>query len=193
MQNEQSLLKAIAEGDVNAFSELFYAHHQQLGLYAFTVIRDQEIAEEIVQDVFLKVWEGREKLAAVANIKAYLFTITKNETLNAIRKLANERKRRLVFENDFLKSDPILTTDIAEEVNEVDQVLEHAVSSLPPQQQKVFLLRQQGLKHAQIALEMSISLHSAKKYQQLAMQSIEKFLRAKAGIIILFFIFFLKK
>lgn len=193
MLKEQYLLKAITEGDVSAFSQLFYAHHQQLGLYAFTVIRCQETAEEIVQDVFLKVWQHREKLAAVANIKAYLFTITKNETLNAIRKVANERKRRQAFENDLLDADSNLTVDLAEEENEVHQVFEHAVSSLPPQQQKVFLLRQQGLKHAQISVEMSISLHSAKKYQQLAMQSIERFLRAKAGIIILFFIFFLKK
>lgn len=190
MKEEKAVLNAIAEGDVNAFSTLFYAYHQQLGLYVFNITKSQEIAEEVVQDVFLKIWQKRDKLVTVNNINAYLYTIAKNETLNAIRKIANERRRRQQFDQEILTTDTLFATADSREEEGLEQVFENAVSSLPPQQQKVFLLRQQGFKNAQIALQMQISPHSAKKYQQLALQAIEKFLRAKAVIISIIFIFF---
>lgn len=189
MIDEHAILKAVAEGDVNAFSSLFYAHHQQLGAYVFSITKSNEITEEIIQDVFLKLWQTREKLKSINNIKLYLYTITKNQTLNAIRKLANEKKRWQQFEHDVLHTESEFVTTVPED-NELEKVFEYAVSSLPPQQQKVFLLRQQGLKNAQIAIEMQISPHSAKKYQQLALQSIEKILRAKAIVISILFYFF---
>ncbi|RZJ20495.1 MAG: sigma-70 family RNA polymerase sigma factor [Acinetobacter sp.] len=186
MHKEQDILKAIAKGELKAFSQFFYAHHQQIGQYVFSITKSHEISEEIVQDVFLKLWEQRENLPAIMNIKAYLFTITKNQTLNAIRKFANEQKKKRQWEQEVVLKEESESGAKEELTHQIEEVFEHAVSCLPPQQQKVFLLRQQGLKNAQIALKMDISPNSAKKYQQLALLSIEKFVRAKATITVIF-------
>lgn len=191
MYNEKMILRAISQGEGMAFSEFFNYHHHHIGKYVFSITRSREIAEEIVQDIFLKIWQERESLTRVNNVNSYLFILARNKTLNAIRKLATEKKNKGNIEI-YLQDHSLQPGEDSFET-ELTNIIESAVANLPPQQQKVFLLRQQGMKHDQIASEMSISLNSAKKYQQLAMQSIEKIVKAKvpaAGLLHTIFYFF---
>ncbi len=191
MHNEKMILRAISQGEGTAFNEFFNYHHHHIGKYVFSITRSREIAEEIVQDIFVKIWQERERLARINDINSYLFILARNQTLNAIRKLATEKKNKGNIEI-YLQDHSLQPGEDSFET-ELSNIIESAVANLPPQQQKVFLLRQQGMKHDQIASEMSISLNSAKKYQQLAMQSIEKIVKAKvpaAGLLYTIFYFF---
>jgi len=189
---EKNILEAIARGDEKAFTALFYDYHHLIGQYVFSVTRSYEFSEEIVQDVFLKVWDQRSRLKEVNSIKAWIFIITRNYTLNAIRKQGVEKKHREAVEH-YLLEDALSQEEFNfDQEAKLSQIMEDAVSSLPPQQQKVFRLRQQGMKNDQIASAMGISPHSAKKYQQLALQAIEKFVKTRVPeSVMLFFTLFL--
>ena len=95
---ENDLLLRVAGGDEHAFSELFNTHHQLLGTHIYRITGSAELAEEVVQDVFLKIWLSRESLAAVQHFRAYLFVISKNHALNCLRKIAKERLRQKTIE-----------------------------------------------------------------------------------------------
>jgi RNA polymerase sigma factor (sigma-70 family) len=178
------MLQAIAHDDERAFSSLFYEYHQQLGGFVFSVTRSKELTEEIIQDVFVKLWENRKELPAVKNFSAYLFIITRNHTLNSIRKLVQEREKQTALAQHYELSEG------KEPVPEDNRyaLLDNAVDQLPQQQKKVFLLRQQGLKNADVAFHLDLSVNSVKKYQQWAMQTIVKLIKAGplSGLIILF-------
>lgn len=178
------MLQAIAQDDERAFSSLFYEYHQQLGGFVFSVTRSKELTEEIIQDVFVKLWENRKELPAIKNFSAWLFITTRNHTLNAIRKLVQEREKQSALAQHYTQSkenEPVPETDPY-------VLLDNAVDQLPQQQKKVYLLRQQGLKNADVAFQLDLSVNSVKKYQQWAMQTIVKLIKAgpSSGLIILF-------
>ncbi|MBO9199381.1 MULTISPECIES: RNA polymerase sigma factor [Niastella] len=185
---DTGILQAIAQDDERAFNNLFVEYHQQLGYFVFSVTRSKELTEEIIQDVFVKLWENRQQLPAVKNFPAYLFIITRNHTLNAIRKQAQATKKQEAIAEHYELSaanEPVVEDNLY-------ALLDSAVDKLPVQQKKVYLLRQQGLKNADVAYLLDISVNSVKKYQQWATQTIVKLIKAGpfTGIIFLTSTFF---
>src|ERR1043165_3143287 len=97
---ENQLLLQTAQGDEIAFTQLFDAYHHALGAFVFGIIKSREVAEEVVLDVFLKTWPTREVLAEVQNFKAYLFTISRNAAISALRNAIRERTRQTQWESE---------------------------------------------------------------------------------------------
>jgi RNA polymerase sigma-70 factor (family 1) len=186
IHNEKELLIRVAQGDEKAFSDLFYGYHTQLWEYTSSLIDSQDLAEEIVHDVFVKIWLNREVLSTIDRFTSYLFILTRNYTLNCIRKIARERRDHDKYGQEMSAADD----DPAETTLHADLVylslIDRAVAQLPPQQQKVFMLRQTGLKNPEIARQMQISVDSVKKYQQWALKSVSTFVKAHMAISILF-------
>ncbi|MGV3510276.1 MAG: RNA polymerase sigma factor [Sphingobacteriaceae bacterium] len=187
IRNETELLKRIAEGSEEAFSELFYGYHNQLGSFIFSITGSSELSEEIVQDIFLKIWKNRLVLVNVKEFNSYLFILSRNHTLNEIRKLANQRKQDLEYNQYINENAGGVEPDSANA--DYYGLIDHAIGCLPPQQQKVYLLKQQGYKNAEVAYKLDISLNSVKKYQQWALQSILKFVKSKSllSVILVFY------
>ncbi|RYU91592.1 sigma-70 family RNA polymerase sigma factor [Mucilaginibacter terrigena] len=187
---EKELLLKVACGDEHAFSELFNIHHQLLGTHIYRITDSVELAEEIVQDVFLKIWMSRETLTAVQNFKAYLFVISKNHALNCLRKLAKERIHQKTIEDNVVA----LAYEDNAGTDGYYGLLDQAIDHLPPQQQKVYLLsRHSRLKYDEIANQMGLSRETVKKYLQGATHSITSFVQSNIDIsamIILASIFF---
>jgi len=170
---ENNLLLQIATGDQLAFRKLFVQYHQHLGNYIFRITNSAELAEEIVQDVFMKIWIKRETLAAVRNFKAYLFVISKNQALNCLRKIVKERSLKTSLEN-ILSSE-----EEDQDLSEYYRLVDEAINLLPPQQQRVYLLsRHERLKYLEISDEMNISSETVKKYLKIANSSIIAYVRA---------------
>lgn len=181
---DTGILQAIAHDDERAFSSLFYEYHQHLAGFVFSVTRSKELTEEIIQDVFVKLWESRKDLPTVKNFPAWLFIITRNHTLNTLRKLALIKEKQEAVEAHYA-----LTEEAAPQQEEnLYALLDSAVDQLPQQQKKVYLLRQQGLKNSEVAFQLDLSVNSVKKYQQWAMQTIVKLIKAGpfTGLVILF-------
>ena len=151
-----------------------------MGRFVFSVTRSKELTEEIIQDVFVKLWENRKDLPAIKNFSAYLFIITRNHTLNTIRKQVQEKEKQQALAQHY---------ELAEETETVGEDARYAllVDQLPQQQRKVYLRRQQGLKNADVAFQLDLSVNSVKKYQQWATQTIVKLIKAGpfTGLIII--------
>ncbi|MBB5440060.1 RNA polymerase sigma-70 factor (ECF subfamily) [Pedobacter sp. AK017] len=180
LSNEKKLLQRIAAGDDRAFAELFRAYHEPLAKYVYTLLESVQMCEEIVQDVFVKLWENRAALPAMGKFTNYLFILTRNYTINCIRKIISDKKQSKLYVDEVIHSSS--GEDIFSLDQEYQDIIARAVAQLPPSQQKVLMLRQQGLKTREIAEQMGISTDSVKKYQQWASQSVSKFLKSHAAL-----------
>lgn len=166
LNDEKELLRQVANGDERAFTRLFDHYHQRLGIHIYRITRSDEIAEELVHDVFLKLWLNRELLSGIENFAVYLFVVSKNAALNALKKIAAEKLK-------FTGLDDI-TESPAEQPDDYRYVLiDEAIDQLPPQQRQVYILsRHQRLSYHEIAFQMGISRETVKKYLQIATASI---------------------
>ena len=159
------------------------AYHNQLASYVLLLTESRELSEEIIQDVFLKIWNGREKLHEIESFTSYLFILTRNYTLNALRKKVAEREKNATYQKVISLEQNIVSLDDQEEPDFYN-LIDKAVVQLPPQQKKVFALRMQGLKNPEIATEMQISPASVKKYQQWALKSVIHYVRVFTGTLL---------
>ncbi|MBC9934935.1 RNA polymerase sigma factor [Chitinophaga qingshengii] len=176
LHNEQQLLLRVSEGDETAFQQLLYAYSDRLGAFVYKLTHSREVAQEIVQDTFIKVWHKRATLPEVGHAGKYLFIIARNLTYNHIRDQARMTLKYQDWLQDMENSDATPGDD--EGLAQYLPVIEQAVSQLPPQQRKVFeLVRKQGLSHKQIAEQMQLSPESVKKYRKLALQFIREYVR----------------
>jgi RNA polymerase sigma-70 factor (ECF subfamily) len=183
INNESELLRQVADGNERAFTELFYAYHGKLGEFVLMLTGSKELTQEIIQDVFLKVWHHRESLPALENFVSWLFILTRNYTLNSLRRLANEKKNLRIINTELytraFTDDKIIEKDY-------QQLLEQAIASLPPQQQRAYKMsREQGLDNDYISKQLGVSPDSVKKYLQWAQQSIVRFVRSHAGLMVI--------
>lgn len=184
--SETTLLMEVAAGNEAAFGQLFNRYHQQLGTYIFRITNSYELVEEIVQDVFLKIWLNREVLAEVRNFKAYLFVLSKNYALNHLRKLTKEQLMKNKWEEDCIKS--LMPENIID--NMYYSLLDEAIDQLPLQQQKVYVLsRHQRLKYSEIAENLDLSRETVKKYLKIATASITAYVKTSLEVIVLILIF----
>ncbi|WP_184549684.1 RNA polymerase sigma factor [Mucilaginibacter sp. FT3.2] len=187
--HDKDLLLKVAEGDEHAFRRLFIAHHQQLGVHICRITNSVELAEEVVQDVFLKIWMTRETLRNVDNFKAYLFVISKNHALNCLKKLAKEKVQIKKLEQASVGLIIPETQD-----NLYYNLLDEAIDHLPTQQQKVYLLsRHNRLKYAEIADQLKLSRETVKKYLQIATISITDYVRTHLDVYLIVLIYLFKK
>jgi RNA polymerase sigma-70 factor (family 1) len=184
--NEKYLLVQVANGDEKAFEELFYAYHNQLGAYILGWTKSPVTTEEIVQDIFLKIWLNRQALETVDRFDNYLYILSRNYTFNTLRSAARERVKRQDWARHFEEEQ-----DFVDDTNTLDYMplIEQAVAKLPPQQQKVYQLkRQQGLKYDEIARQMDIAPETARKHLAAALRSITGYVRANLPVFLLLLI-----
>lgn len=170
--NDIELVSSLKKGAVPAFRELYDKYSPRLYAFAMGYLREPGEAEEIVQEVFLKVWSTRESLDPGRSFSAFLFTMAKNAILNTIRK-ANHRQTFLNYmelcpEKDFL---------LEEELNyrELESMYRKAVDRLSPKRREVFLLsREEHLSNADIAKQLGISVKTVENHMTAALSDIRK-------------------
>lgn len=189
LYDERALLLKVAEGDERAFRALFEQYHGLLATHIMRITRSQELTEEIVQDVFLKIWMSRETLSEIHDLRAYLYIVSKNHALNSLKKAARERSTFSDADWNLVEKSFVST-----ESEEPDHygLIDEAINRLPPQQQKVYLLsRHERKKYSEIADQLGLSRETIKKYLQLATESISAYVLDKACVSIsLIFSFF---
>lgn len=156
LHNEHALLTRVARGDEPAFRRLFDLYRARLYAFVVQLTHSKADAEEIVQEVFMKLWEHREQLVRVEQPGKYIYTIARNKTLNHLAKAAREKK--LEHQLWVNLSTSANDTDAILEAGESRRLIHEALSSLSGQKQEVFRLsREEGLSHEAIALKMGLS------------------------------------
>ena len=175
--NQSDLLRGIANGEEESFCRLFDLYKQKVYSYSFHFTRSTVHAEEITQEVFMKIWTGRESMVNVENIEAWISTVTRNLCFNYLKKLALERRVTQAAAGKY-------NTEGEEQVQRYmeykDQlhILQEAVEQLSPQQKLIFQLnREQGLKNEEIANRLNISPNTVKTHLVSALRKIRQYLQ----------------
>ena len=167
---------AISEGNKTEFERLFREYYPILVLYARKYIFDSDTAEEIVQNVFVGLWEKRSDLQVLRSVEAYLYRSVANASLNYIK----HRKVVLGYAQKKL-SDANISDDSAFELisaNELQLKINDAVGKLPPKRKQIFeMSRYEGLKYKEIADKLSIS----PKTVEVQISQALKFMRKELG------------
>lgn len=175
---EKDLLQLIAAGDEAAFRKLYISYHSLLRTHVYRLTESQESADEIVQDVFLKIWNTREALESIDNFRAYLFVVSKNYTISYLRKHVRQTILHEKWKNEETKA--VQKEDGDDPVINYYGLLDEAIDHLSPQQKKVYILsRHQQLKYVEIAEQMGISKETVKSYLQLSVASIAAYIQKK--------------
>ncbi|MEO1450594.1 MAG: RNA polymerase sigma-70 factor [Bacteroidota bacterium] len=139
-----------------AFEQVFHRYYALLGRFAMSYLSDPEEARDLVQQVFVKVWEQRGRLPEDVQLRSYLYTAVRNACYNALEhKKVRQRHQAWVME----RPTPLAhMPDEISEARELEQRIEAAVAALPERCQQAFLLsREEGLSYKDIALRMGIS------------------------------------
>lgn len=148
---------ALKQYDDEAFEQLFKAHYKALHAYANMILKDLELAEELVQNLFLRFWEKRELLNVQTSIKAYLYKCIYNDSLNYLK---HERIKEKYQDFAQHAMDHLSESAAAKaELNELQQQLGVALNELPEQCRTIFQLsRFEELKYREIAEQLGISI-----------------------------------
>jgi RNA polymerase sigma-70 factor (family 1) len=172
---EFTLLAMLAQDSEYAFQLLFDRYRNRIYRVAISYVKSPILAEEIVQDVFLKVWFQRKEIRKLRSFEAWLFTVSKNYVLNYLKKLAGEWKARenWVMQLDLSEN----TTDALIRTSQFRQLLHDAVCQLPEQQQRVYrLAKEEFLSYEEIAFQLKISPLTVKTHMARALEAIRIFL-----------------
>ena len=167
----QALLNELSKGDSHAFHRIFNSFSGMVYSFSLRLTRSTHTAEEIVQEVFLKIWTQRETLAQVGNFPGYLFTVTRNLTLNVLKhKVIEDRARSVLRNNPWQHNE----TQEAIIYHDYEELLNKAINHLPPQQRLVYsMCHQEGLRYEEVARKLKISRFTVKTHMQHALRSLK--------------------
>jgi len=173
--DEKTLLSQVAEGDEKAFRILFDRYWDNIYGVAFAFTKSSQIAEEMVQDIFLKIWTKKHLLNSIQKFDAYLFRVAKNHIYNELRKKIKEEPFTENVINYFRE---IRDTPEQQMIyKESQRLVKQAIENLSSQQKLIYQLsREQGMSQEEIAEKLQISKNTVKSHMNKALQSIRHYL-----------------
>ena len=174
---DESLVKRFADGDMRAFDSIYSIFNPKLQRFVFTIVKTENDTEEIVQEVFVKLWENREKIKKYISFENYLFTIAYHTTVSLLRKRAKE-----VHYIEYVKSVQMeveeFTPDETFNRDEIHETLNLLIEKMPGRQQEVFRMKHfQNCSYKEIADHLNISVNTVENHIVKA----HKFLKENLG------------
>jgi RNA polymerase sigma-70 factor (ECF subfamily) len=170
---ESRLISLLNEDSEYAFQLIYDKHRNRIYQTAIKFLKSPIIAQDLVQDVFMKLWFERHKIEPSKPVEAWLYTVAKNNILNKLRKIANDWKAIDLLSHTILQSENNTDQKLTE--GEFKQKLQSTVSKLPEQQKVVFILsRFEKLTYIQIGEKMGISPLTVKTHLSRALFAIKK-------------------
>jgi RNA polymerase sigma-70 factor (family 1) len=164
----------LTSGDDSAFTALFNHYWNHLYSVAFVLTKSEAFAEDVVQEIFLKIWHRRMELNKIERFENYLFILTRNYIFSEFKKLKTRREYLVELKRYFTQQHESPEDEYVKKESAL--LLEGAVSSLPPQQQQVYRLsREAGLTHEAIAGQLGISMHTVRNHIIKAMKGIRQY------------------
>jgi RNA polymerase sigma-70 factor (ECF subfamily) len=148
----------VVEINTTVLNTLFKAHYDELCRYAHSILKNQDAAEDVVQQLFIKLWEKRDTISDIENVRSYLFRSTFNMSLNEQKKMQRMPKS----DEDIVQNDSFQSSDDTSNLlvsNELQERIDSAMLVLPEKCREVFhLSRNEQLSYKEIAQEMKISI-----------------------------------
>ncbi len=180
--SDQELLRKLSDGDDAAFTCLFRRHWNRLYKSAYRVLADEQVCEDIVQAVFMNIWERRNELSSVRSFESYVYVMTR---YMVFRHVAESRRWNSVA--DFPEDEPAVpSADTSLHVLEMETIVSSTVRDMPLRCQEVFTLsRDEQLSRREIAEQLGISLKTVENHMSRALRLLRISLRGMlmAGLI----------
>lgn len=179
--NDKLLLQQLIAGNEQAFLTIFNTYKKEVYAYSLSILKSQTYAEEIVQEVFLKIWIKRNDLDVSLAFKPYIIVITKNMCLNFLKKAAYDNKMR---EEIFYQSQKSFNPIYDQIQNkELENLQKEALNLLPPRRRLIFeMSRNEGKSYKEISQELGISLNTVKSQMNKALETLRIFLLKNSDI-----------
>lgn len=175
LTDERSLVLRLIDGDEDAFCELYAAYKSRLIYFAMRFLKSREYAEDIFQDAFTIIWQGRRFINPDTSFSSYLYTIVRNRILNQLRDLANQDK----FKEQVMSQAIDYNNDTKNEIlaNDLQQLISHALQRLTPRQREIFeMSREQQMSHKEIAEALGISVNTVQESISTSLRTLRTYL-----------------
>jgi RNA polymerase sigma-70 factor (ECF subfamily) len=187
--SDEQLMQEIKADNMFAFDVLYKKYSRRLYKFGFSIIKSKEETENLIQDVFLCLWENRHKVEKDSSVKSYVFTIAYNSAISIIRKKAKESQFiEYIKTIQEINEEPV---NVKLEYDELTNKLDDIIQTLPPRQKEVYLLhRVEGLKYSEIAEQLNISENTIENHMSRALKTIRAKLGSYSLIAILFWYLF---
>lgn len=184
-----SIVIDLKNGDEDAFNKLYRMHSKMLLSNVQRLVKDQEIAKELVQDLYLQIWERRGTIEPEKSFKSFLFTIAKNMVLNYLRKTAVDRRARIYLMQNAVEAYSHTEEDLY--LKQSTELIKQAVQALPQQCKQVFTLSKlEGKSHQEISSQLGISISTINNHMVKANKEVRAYLLRHGDKAIVFIILF---
>ena len=166
---EQLLLRQLREGDMGSYETLFHRYYPTFFAFARGMLKDAGAAEDIIQNVFMKIWIHREALDETMSIKNYIYVLSKREVFNYLRAKYNTH---VVLTEDMMTLEQSSSTT---DYRELREAVQSVIDTMPPKRRSVFCLsRFKSLTNQEIADKLGISIRTVEKHIELALRTFKE-------------------
>ena len=168
------------------FNAIFREHEYKLHTLSLRLTKSDQYAKDIIQEVFLKLWEHRDRLHEIDNVEAWLYRVTENKVMDFLRKASADNRLKKAIWNNL--QDIISDTEVQVEAKECNAIIQKAIDQLPPKRKMIYRLnREKGLNYQEIADALQISRHTVKNQLHESLKFIRGFLSGLISLILFFF------
>jgi RNA polymerase sigma-70 factor (family 1) len=182
---ETKLQCRLASGDEVAYRAFFEAYQPKLNIYIFKMVKSKEITEELVLDIFLKIWVKKGIFLEVQDMNAFLYRMAVNKALDFLRTASNERNVRRALSQKMYTMNAHITHDGCSE-KEYEQQLKRCLQHLPDQQRLILnLSRSGGLSNDEIAAQLNLSKYTVKNHIVAALKTLRHLIRTGRLILLI--------
>lgn len=173
ISDEDELIQRLSNHDRGAFEQIFKTYYSDLCKFCVKYVRDEQVAEEVVQEVFINIWERRASLTITTSVKSYLFTAIRNRSFNYLKlQLPKEQKKVDLDGVGFIEEDSKEQQMIMDELKDY---VHSAIESLPNKCRIIFnLSRNAGMTYKEIAEELDISVKTVENQIGLALKKLRE-------------------
>lgn len=180
--NELHLFAELAQGSEKAFVQIYWKYINRLQPFVLKMVRDEEVSNDLVQDIFIQLWEKREQLHTVQHPTSYLFQIASNKTLNYLKSENNHSRILQLYAKE--RSELIQETENTLNLKDSNSILRLAIDSLPEQRKIIFdMSRNEGLNNAEIANRLGIAKQTVKNQLVTALKNIRTYMEERQTLL----------
>lgn len=177
--SEKEILLRLSKGEETAFNQVYLAYSATVYNTAMIYVKDLYLAQEIVQQVFIRLWENRHRLPAVENFRNYLVVLSRNLIYDQLKAAASETRQRRAFRDVQLSADLHMESPAAGHGARYEALWQSAVKQLPAQQRQVYLkIEEDKLSYEDVAKDMGLSRLTVKKHLELARKFIRMYVNS---------------
>jgi RNA polymerase sigma-70 factor (family 1) len=183
----QLLLQQLQSGDEQAFYTLYHLHSKMLYVDILHIIKDREVAKELLQDLYLKIWERRRELDPERSFKSYLFIVARNIVYDYLRRVALDKKLKIRLMKSVIES--YTHSEEAVDFKESTELVMTAIETLPTQRRKIYILcKVEGQSHEEISKELGISISTVNNHMVRANKKVRDYFLRNSDLAIIYFL-----